>query len=98
MFSVGETSYYGSSCAGFIEICNTYSQDRAFTSPILAICIAVEVNLAFGLDPDATFVHQLNLFLNDLLPVLVVLHGFAVEVEIFRIDWLFVEHLVEFSA
>jgi hypothetical protein len=31
------------------------------------------VYLAFGLGPDTTFVHQLNLLLNDLLPVLSVL-------------------------
>ena len=54
--------------------------------------------LSFGLDPYATFVHQVDLLLNDLLSVLVVLHGFPVKVEVFGINGLFVKHLIEFGA
>src|SRR6266851_5519376 len=54
--------------------------------------------LSLRLHPDVAFVHQVDLLLNDLFTVLVVLHGFAVKVEVFGINRLFVEHLVEFGA
>ena len=56
------------------------------------------VYLSLRFDPDAAFMHQVDLFLNDLFTVLVVLHGFAVKVEVFGINRLFVEHLVKFGA
>ncbi len=54
--------------------------------------------LSLGFDPDTAFVHQVDLLLDDLLSVLGVLHGFAVKVEVFRVNGLFVEYLVEFGA
>src|SRR5947209_12750716 len=50
---------------------------------------------AVGLLPDAAVVHELDLPLDDLLPVLGVLHRRALEVEVLRVDGLRVEDLVE---
>jgi len=56
------------------------------------------VCLPIGFDPNTAFMHQVDLLLNDLFTVLGVLHGFAVKVEVFRVNGLFVEYLVEFGA
>ena len=42
--------------------------------------------------------HQVNLLLNNLLPVFSMLHGLTIEVEVLGIDRLLVEQLVEFGA
>src|SRR5215217_5045592 len=51
--------------------------------------------LLIGLHPDPSLVHQADLALDHLLAVLRVLHGRPIEVQIFRIDWLLVEQLIE---
>src|SRR6266516_192823 len=56
------------------------------------------VCLSLWLHPDTSLVHQVNLFLNDLLSVLSMLHRLAIQVQILRINRLFVEQLVEFST
>src|SRR5213593_175622 len=53
---------------------------------------------ALRLLPDPPVVHQLDLPLDDLLAVLRVLHGLALEIEVLRIDRLLVEELVELGA
>ncbi len=58
---------------------------------------AIEIYLSLGFDPDAAFMHQVDLLLNDLFTVLGVLHGFAIKVEVFGINRLFVEYLIEFA-
>src|SRR5579884_3527277 len=50
---------------------------------------------AGGRDPDAPVVHEPNLALDHLLPVLGVLHGLAVQVEVLRVDGIAVQELVE---
>src|SRR5205807_4865999 len=44
--------------------------------------------LAIRFDPDAAFVHEINLTLNNLFAILRVLHGLAIEIEILGINWL----------
>src|SRR5258708_18234062 len=56
------------------------------------------VCLSLGFDPDAAFVHEVDLLLNDFLTVLGVLYWCAFEVEVFGINGLLVEELVEFGA
>jgi hypothetical protein len=56
------------------------------------------VCLPLGFDPDAAFVHQVNLLLNNLLTVFSMLHGFTIQVQVLWIDGLFIKHLVEFGA
>src|SRR3954453_3351659 len=51
-----------------------------------------------GRRPDTRVVHLADLLVDYLAPVLRVLVGRAVEVEILRIDWLFVEELVQLRA
>src|SRR2546425_8831125 len=53
---------------------------------------------ALGLLPDPAVMHQPDLALDDLLAVLGVLHGLALEVEVLRVDRLLVEDLVELGA
>src|SRR3990170_8068375 len=48
--------------------------------------------------PDAAVVHQADLLLDDLLPVLGVLHGRPLQVEVLRVDRLLVHDLVELGA
>src|SRR6266700_6097503 len=54
--------------------------------------------LAFWFDPYSALVHQINLFLNDLLAIFSVFHGFTVQVEVFGIDGLLVEELVQLGT
>jgi hypothetical protein len=52
------------------------------------------VCLSLRLYPDTPFVHQVDLLLNDLLPVLSMLHRLAIQVQILRINRLFVNNLI----
>src|SRR5262245_49078437 len=54
--------------------------------------------LALWLDPDAALVHQAYLALDNLLAILRMLHGRALQVEVLRIDRLLVEELIEFGT
>src|SRR5207245_8575429 len=54
--------------------------------------------LAFWFDPYSALVHQINLFLNDLLAIFSVLHRFTIQIEVLRINRLFVEQLVQLGA
>lgn len=67
---------------------------RALACPVLSIGFI----LALGFDPDVAFVHQVNLFLNDLFMILGMFHWCAMQIKVFGIDWLLVQHLVEFST
>src|SRR5262245_50091768 len=53
---------------------------------------------AIGFDPDAAVVHEADLALDDLVAILLVLHRRALEVEVLRVDRLFVEDLVELGS
>src|SRR5579875_2530722 len=54
--------------------------------------------LAVGPGPDAALVHEVDLALDDLLAILGMLHGFAIQVQVFGINRLLVEHLIQFGA
>src|SRR5579875_3099722 len=53
--------------------------------------------LAVGPGPDAALVHEVDLALDDLLAILGMLHGFAIQVQVFGINRLLVEHLSQLS-
>src|SRR5438093_4210448 len=58
----------------------------------------LQSSLPLRLLPDAAVVHEPDLAPDDLLAILLVLHGRAVEVEVLRVDRLLVEELVELGA
>src|SRR5262245_33150904 len=53
------------------------------------------LRLSIGLGPDSPVVHEPDLPADDLLAVLLVLHGLALEVEVLGVDRLLVDDLVE---
>src|SRR5712691_4757837 len=98
-------------CAGYSHYKLTCSYCIAITpTPILPASSATSkmepdssssifflIYLSLRFDPDTTFMHQIDLSLNHLLSIFSMLHWFAVQIEILRVDGLLIEQLVEFG-
>src|SRR6185436_13582495 len=74
-----------------------YAKPRSLDYTTLRVN-ATRDTLTRRLLPDSALVHQLDLFLDDFLAIFCMLHGLALQVEVFRIDRLFVDDLVQLRA
>src|SRR6185436_18514719 len=74
-----------------------YAKPRSLDYTTLRVN-ATRDTLTRRLLPDSALVHQLDLLLDDFLAIFCMLHGLALQVEVLRIDRLFVDDLIQLRA
>src|SRR5947207_3854747 len=92
------TRCMAASSAGDGESCTSARAGVAVSNVRFVRRVRRELSILSRLLPNPALVHQLDLLFDDLLPVLSVLHRLALEIQVLRVNRLFVDDLVTLGA